>query len=909
MSQETHNTSADCRILVYPAVIIMTTDENQRWYYTIHAEGKVGPIPVEQLRSLVLDGKLDNETLVWTPGYESWMKVKHVSDVLGLEQKPVAPPPIPPAMDPPAEVVVEEKPVEEIKAPAKPRPAPSPSVELKPRKASFLFARTVALVIASLFVTIVSALVLFLLELPIVLAAAVFLGILGLGIYANLVAYRKERYEIHDTRLLCHKGGIFSDETTELEMRNVTHIKVKFPWLRYKLFGIGIIMVESAGTSQPMKMFAIREPDSVYEDLQARLQKNGFDLTKERLLHEERPALIGAIGECFGISVGALFGLLFIVPTIIGITHEMDAAGVSFLAPILIAVVMLTLLSFAVLRFLDIRRRTYRVYNDAVVYEEGFLTRNNAFIPYENIADSNTKRTVIDNILGLYDVHISCQGSSSEIKFRRLKNGAILSNVIDQLVNDASKKPKPAPPGAEDDAEGASKVRYRREEPDNIPVESTVVGDFRMHGARVYVPLLLFLPIFPLWVIAMISALIRTSCTEYSLRPGTLRHSFKFLSTNVREFSYDKITGVVIKKNIWDKIFGTITVKFWSIGSSHSMEFAHVHASAFDLPALMRQAGIPPSSPAPYEAKVKFGLMTWARAGFGGVIFFVISQIFILGIAGLLSLDADAPGILVFVAIIEACIFGLIIVASFVRALLYYKKQTLSFHEHHVEAKQGIIFVSHYFVRYKNIKRVKSKLYPFGRDGALEIYAAGEELAGTGNAQQQQQSQKGIHKQYSFSTGFLPQAREVGMLLDDILCGRVNPSADAVTAEPFEPILVSPRDMKNALVKLVLLSVIVFPLIALLPITIPWTIVRIRKWKYEIDATHVSKRHGVFYRSLETTLLDRVDSQQQKQGPLNKMFNNGDVTIMTAGSSKPDMAIVDTADYKQFYDLIRQSTQ
>ena len=69
-----------------------------------------------------------------------------------------------------------------------------------------------------------------------------------------------------------------------------------------------------------------------------------------------------------------------------------------------------------------------------VVYEEGFLTRDNAFIPFENIADSNTRRTFVDQLLGLYDVHVSCQGSGQEIRFRRLARGAQLSGAIDQLI-------------------------------------------------------------------------------------------------------------------------------------------------------------------------------------------------------------------------------------------------------------------------------------------------------------------------------------------------------------------------------------------------------------------------------------------------------------------------------------------
>ncbi|MEJ2124952.1 MAG: hypothetical protein P8Y47_09150, partial [Alphaproteobacteria bacterium] len=40
-------------------------------------------------------------------------------------------------------------------------------------------------------------------------------------------------------------------------------------------------------------------------------------------------------------------------------------------------------LGATILHFFDMRRRTYPLTRDAVVYEEGFLNRDNAFIPFE----------------------------------------------------------------------------------------------------------------------------------------------------------------------------------------------------------------------------------------------------------------------------------------------------------------------------------------------------------------------------------------------------------------------------------------------------------------------------------------------------------------------------------------------
>jgi membrane protein YdbS with pleckstrin-like domain len=90
--------------------------------------------------------------------------------------------------------------------------------------------------------------------------------------------------------------------------------------------------------------------------------------------------------------------------------------------------------ALACLHYLDLRRRTYRVFNDVVVYEEGFLSRTNAFIPYENIADADLLKTLVDQILGLSDVKISCQGSSQDVKFRRLRRGDELKQAVAQAA-------------------------------------------------------------------------------------------------------------------------------------------------------------------------------------------------------------------------------------------------------------------------------------------------------------------------------------------------------------------------------------------------------------------------------------------------------------------------------------------
>jgi len=697
--------------------------------------------------------------------------------------------------------------------------------------------------------------------------------------------------------MVCHRGGLFSDEATEFDLRNITHVKLKLPWLRYKFFRVGDVIVETAGTAKPMVMRAIHEPETIYAQMRERMKANGYDLTHRELLHEEQPALIGVIVECLGLMGSSVVLFLFLFASVTKAYEEPRIPLAGVFVTVLLLIILLNVIIFVILRFMDLRRRTYRVFNDVVVYDEGFLTRQHAFIPYENIADSNTRRTLADQILGLYDVHVSCQGSSSEIKFRRLKDGINLSDAIDRLVSSAGKKPKPGKRHSTEDSAGSVPKRSRKAEPDALPTASIRMAEYRIHAVRLLVPQLFLLPVFPLWIIAMLNSLIRLASTRYYVRPDSLRHSYKFLRVDEREFSYEKITGIVIKRNLWDKMFDTMTLKFWSIGSGKTLEFAHVHRSHVDLPALMRQVGIPEASEDACEVTADFGLLTWLRARLGVVVLLVL---FTAAIAVTASQVDEMIYLLLAVPV-------LISIIGFVHARLYFARQRLRFHEHHVEAEQGVISKSIYHVRYKNVKRISATRYPGGEEGSLKIYVAGEE-----QVYAQQTQTKGripMMRQCSFTSGMLPNAGESGRLLDDILSGRVEPSATAIPAERSDVLLESKRSVGTAIAALLLVSILLFPLIVLLPVTIPLTIIRVKRWRYRVEEARVVVSSGVLFRDETSVLLDRVDSLQQSQGPLNKIFRNGKVSIMTAGSSKPDLLLIDTPEYLALYGEIRRRAE
>jgi len=251
-------------------------------------------------------------------------------------------------------------------------------------------------------------------------------------------------------------------------------------------------------------------------------------------------------------------------------------------------------------------------------------------------------------------------------------------------------------------------------------------------------------------------------------------------------------------------------------------------------------------------------------------------------------------------------------VVCFAVAYIYSKvhasRQRLRFHDHHVEAETGIIAKRFYLARYSNIKRTMVTRYPGGEQGIFQIFVAGEEEIQQAAGQQQKGRMK-VLRPYSFTTCYLPNVRGTALLLDDVLCGRVDPVPQSVPGEPLEVLLEAPRSVANAVVKLLLLSIFLVVPIVLLPITLPLTIIRVKRWRYRVEATRIVSTWGILYRRESSIILDRVDSIQQSQGPVNKMCRNGNVTIMTAGASKPEFKIIDSPAYLELYRIIRERSE
>ncbi|NCG17759.1 MAG: PH domain-containing protein, partial [Rhodobacterales bacterium] len=606
--------------------------------------------------------------------------------------------------------------------------------ELKPKMTPFLWPRLAGAFVVTGAVSLMFVIGVLAVDVKVLLAARPVLWVVILvpSLYGAYVAFKKERYEIHTDHLVCHRGGLLSDGRTELDVRNITHVRLRLPFLRHRLFGIGDVRVESAGSAASEITFeSIIGPEVVFEEVVEKMRANGYALEQGKVLHEESPGVVGALTDVVQVGIGGGVSLLFLLSFGVGLLADISVNGGSALGAVLMVLGLfvsvigpVSVLAGLVIRYLDMTRRTYVVYDDAVAYKEGFLTVDNALIPYENIADASTNRTIFDQMLGLYDVKVSCQGSGSEILFRRLSRGEALQSAISDLVAKAGAKAREVTEQQASTEEDATADGEPASSSNVIAARKLVnpdeawTAELKMNPGRAVAPLLVTLPFFPVWLIATVGMYIKASRTVFTIGPNTMANSYNFLGSTHQEFAYDKVTGVQVSRSPIDGLFKTLTVQIWSIGAPQPLRIAHVAEDSINLPALLRQCGIDASNPAEGALKQSFGPKVWAIQN---VPAFVTLTFILLGL--LFAAVFTSPLILIVAPFLLLLPLPMAVVTR-----LRVNRQKLTFHKEHLEAQTGIFYRDHVYVRYNDVKKVSTSRIPFTDQGTLTVYVAGERI-------------------------------------------------------------------------------------------------------------------------------------------------------------------------------------
>ncbi len=740
--------------------------------------------------------------------------------------------------------------------------------------------------------------------------------------YSFNVRYKKERYLFLPEKIIYEGGDIFFDGGVELIIRNITHIKMELPYIEYKLFKTGNIYIEAAGSeATEIVLESIDNPKEVYNYIIELMKHNGFKLTRSRLIQQEKPNNLGVLLETlnfFGMwAILLIFGLL-------------GWSLFSSSPPITIFIIIMIILSIAsVFVYLDLKSRTYTLYSDAIVYKKEFLTKYYALLPIENLSDVTLTQTFIDKILGLYDIGISCQGSQQEIHFKDLTNGVELKHNIDNLIKNTKSTTQPLPShkkdyGFKSDQEvktghGKTQTITHKEIPSNINTRFVTINlkiDYirRLISLLPLIIILLVVLVFsittpaltrivpnnpmlyliPALIFSVIGSVSKMIFTKYSIKERGVEEEYNFLFQKTLEFNNDKITSVVFKEDFIDKWFDTCSIYFYSIGSDKVIKFLNIKKVPNLYSIILTKLGMKERD-AIYQMAPNFKITDMIKANFYTTIFFVFIIIFsLLLVPEVQILSQFFPLILLIVLLIIAAIL-------FYKSI-YYKKSKVVFYKNHIYYERGVLLREYYYTSYNNIKSVTTIKYPFSKSGSIKFNIAGEYSDDEGDVK--------VVKSNCFVIQYINDIDIKRELIDIILYYK--PSANQVVhikhniKEYIPKTILSARpDLMNSLVSIVIISIILFPLIPLLIITVPLTILWVRSISYSIKTYKITAKSGIIYKKETSILLSNINHVIYTQGWLNKIFRNGNVIISTTETSLPELTIKNIPNFREFYNMLK----
>lgn len=767
--------------------------------------------------------------------------------------------------------------------------------ELKPNKSVFVnYTFIIRFIYSLIFFVVLFFVTNHFLDIPALFFLIIFIFLKILHYYALSVSYKKARYVFYPNRIVLIGGGVFSDFEVELVIKNITHVTMKLPFLRNKLFEIGDIQVESAGSSATeVYLSSLDQPEKVYKYIEKIMENNGFKLSKSNLVQQEQPKTIGVFFEVFKSFIATMFGVFFTL-AYIGFGAFSIAKNYWYIFLPLSALFLIYVLFRLVLQFLDLKSRVYNLYSDTITYHEGFLTKNYSFIPIENLSDSTLTQTFVDKIIGLYDVMISCQGSKQEIHFKNIANGQKLEENIDKQIG----KLKSLVGLQKVHKTAKSKAKYEEYSSKSISKDTKTTAQFQMDNKRTILPLLIMLPLFiiifplfPIWIVMFISKIIRVNSTKYLVKNKSMEQRYDFIKQKNTEFNNEKIMAIVFKESFIDKWFDTCSIAFWSIGSTQSLQFSNIKKTKNLFKSILAKSGIKDQETL-YQMDSNFKVTEFLKS----ILPITIIAIILLIASFLATIILNPFFVIAFVSTL------LFIIGPAIHSSYYYKNSKLTFYKDYIYFTVGIFFKQHYYVLYDNIKNITTSQYPFSRFGSIRFDVAGEQIV--------QQGKNTSIVSNNFKINFIDNISVKDELIDLIFYQRPNSQKIKQIEQDIEnyspkPLLVAKPDMSNSLFGLILISVIFFPLIILLPITLPLLIWSVKAKSYIIQPYRVISKSGIIYKKQKSVVFSKIDHINHRQGMVNKMFNNGKITVNTTGSRTAEITIKNIPDYKEFFQELK----
>jgi membrane protein YdbS with pleckstrin-like domain len=815
-----------------------------------------------------------------------------------------------------------------------------------------------------------------------VIGALISLGIGG-GIvllsWLDLAArLEKSAFYLYDDRFVAKTGGLFSDSTNELAVRNITYIAYELPFLERIFFKTGTVRIESAGSAAcEIRMFHLKDPVEALEPVFETMRINNFRMKLGTPVQEHRVATAGKVIDLIQRIIGYIFIFIYIIASI-------ESGGkIDFVAiAAIFCVGAVFVVGILVVRYLDLQSRRYRLYTDAVDFEEGFFTKRKVFIPAENISDTNVDIGLTGRIFGYCDVRISCQGAGKEIPFAYLSEGTRLMKGLDAAIEEMRYKAEkeqearnnsPQSSGeklsAKDSHNGFVDGGVLQSEgvlkpsgpPKAIQGEEAFSGDraycqqFTQNMARAVAPVVIvfaaaviialivavaIMILSPsdymdaiyvslgiggcgllISVLLLLSSVISAMYSKYDVKEDSVASAFQFIVTKNQEFSFDKVTSMVVYHNPIDWIFKTVSIKFTSIGSSTPLHIIYQKKDDIDEDKLLAKCGIKVTTSL-HTLKPRWGISEYVTAP-GSLLPLIVLLIVLLGAVPLFgfTLDLMTAGLASLGAIV---FFLVIVVCSVLWSRISANVCSIDLSSHHVLGKCGVLFKSETSIPYRYVKGTQILHHLLSSPATLAIDIAGEILVGQGQNGQQ------IIVSNNFTIPFIANPHQFIACVNDIIStepskrnakdsiSRIMDMKASSDLHFRDKILteVRPNLTQVMLLKTIALflvggfgAIMLFAselsegIVLLLPVMGAFFVLfwyQAKALRYQICEKVTAIDWGVFYKSRKNVCYHQFDFLKHEQGIVNKLFGTGDLNIHTTGSSNVEISFYALQDHIAF---------
>ena len=711
--------------------------------------------------------------------------------------------------------------------------------------------------------------------------------------------FNKTRTEFYKQRIIHYTGGLFSNHQTTLEIHNLTHIKLIHPFIRHSLYNTSNLHVQAAG-SGAVEVHAqdFLHGQKTYEYLQERMQQNGFSLKRETLKQQENPSKAAIILK----NIGFVFMFLFFIgPVALGALLTLGALG---LIPLLLVVTAAGGL-YAVF-ILDQVRREYDIYEDAIEYHEGFLTKKHSVLPAENLAEANNNQTFLDRILGVSNLVISTQGSG-QTTFSNMPRGEQLEQTIDELAKayqPLTNKQTRTPEAKNQPATKQTTTTTTNKKAPN----TSYTGTYKQHLPRALISALLAaITVFVafsayaafelltdefnyvffalaaafIFVVTGAKGVFEALFTTYEVRERGVYQQYELLQRRTQEFTDDKLVGIEIKRNVADYLLQTASITFQSLSSAPNITFKFQKNYQSLVEELQKKYYLNTTHEQTIHAEYKIRY------------FLTKNFLVLLSLAAALLVAASIASLVTTVPtlVYQAVLLGipaLILVYAATRIPRYYKSK-LQLHEEHLEHTVGFFIQKKELVRYEDLKHQHATSYKLAPVGGLYLGIGGVSQAA--NKQQRQQ----VGGANGFLANYLPDTHALADVIDKKLLGS-NQGFNQATKQ-------AKPSLKNPSLKALLISI---PTLGLSLLSLPVVLWRTSRFRYELEEQRVVEYKGVWNRTKHSVVYNNIDHLTSAQGFVNQIYKNGSVHIFTLGSSGAELSIRNVSAYKDWQQAIEE---